>query len=627
MGRISHPRTAEIYPDDAVRENARKGDVIDIENMASLSGLLQERIARSGDLAAYWQFSESENSWQSVSWSEIGRRVTDWRKSISAEQLEPGDRIAIRLSNSVEWVLADQSALAEGMVVVPVYHEDRADNIAYVLEDTSVKLLYLEGYEQWLEMEPDMDRLESLQRVIIISGGPPRLQEYADSRVVDLEQWLETGRALPEPGFPVATGSVDTLATIVYTSGTTGKPKGVMLSHKNLLCNAYAGLQSIAIFPDDRFVSFLPLSHMFERTVGYYLTLMAGAQVFFARSIDTLMDDIQFARPTALVTVPRIFEKSLASIRTRLESSSWIEKHLFHFTVYAGWQKFQFEQGRSKSRISQIAWPLLDRIVAAKIREKFGGRIRLAVCGGARLDPDVSKTFIALGIPVLQGYGLTETSPVLTVNVLSNNRPETIGLPFRSVEIRLAQNGELQVRSPFNMLGYWNNETASREIQDADGWLGTGDIATIDDGGFISITGRIKEIIVLANGEKVPPADMESAIMSDPLFDQVMLVGEGRPYLTAIVVVNPVLWENLRSGQEMAENSSDHNFTEDDRSTILERIRLKLAEFPGYAFVRHVHPDLISWTIGNGLITPTLKLKRAKLLKFYRQEIERMYMD
>ena len=618
-------RLAEIYPEDAIQVHAGDCDVIEFDNIHSIPDLLDQRIARSRDALAYWQYCESEGEWQNYSWGDIGEQVRRWRQAISAERLERGDRIAIRLRNSVEWVVADQAALAEGMVVVPVYSEDRVDNITYILEQTGVKLLFVDHYDQWIELASEREKLQALQRVIVLGEHQDESENNNEPGVVCISQWLGHSEFRSATRNPARGHSNNGLATIVFTSGTTGRPKGVMLSHRNLLANAYAGLQSIAIFPSDRFVSFLPLSHMFERTAGYYLPIMSAAQVYFSRSTDKLMDDIQFAKPTALVTVPLIFEKALGAIHSRMESASWLEKMLFRLAVSAGWHKFQFQQGRAGFRIIQLAYPLLDRMVAEKVRRKFGSELRLAVCGGARLNPEISKTFIGLGVTLLQGYGLTETSPVLTVNVLANNRPETIGLPLRGAELRLGENDELQVRSPFNMLGYWDNEDASREIQDSRGWLHTGDIATIDSDGFVSISGRLKELIVLGNGEKVPPADMEAAIMSDPLFEQVLVLGEGRAFLTAVVVVNRETWQKIPAREGQDQPGPEYRFTRKDMKIVLERIRLTLAGFPGYAFIRYACPVFTPWTVANGLITPTFKLKRSKLLQFYEEDIEQMY--
>jgi len=547
--------------------------------------------------------------------------VDHWRRALSFDGLVQGDRVAIRLSNSREWVLADQASLANGLVVVPVYIDDRPDNIAYILAHTEARVLFLDSLAQWQAMADERELPANLKRVVIVN---PKASagDTADRRVVMLNQWLESaGDPLPEE--PKI--NEDDLATIVYTSGTTGKPKGVMLSHANMCKNAYAGLQSVAVFPDDLFLSFLPLSHMFERTVGYYLTMMAGSTVAFNRSIAELLEDIAYHRPTAMITVPRIFERAHARISGRLEQGPAIKKWLFEQAVCIGWQRFEIKQGRAKWRLSQLFWPVLKVGVANKMAARFGGRLRFVVSGGAPLAPKIAQVFIGLGIDILQGYGLTESGPVLAVNTLENNVPSTVGLPLHGVSLRLGEDDELQVKAPYVMMGYWKNHKATNQTIAPDGWLLTGDMAGFSRTGHISITGRIKEIIVLANGEKVPPADMESAICEDRLFEQAMVMGEGRAYLTALIVLNPENWCRTAKKLQVDMNNPAVLNAEKVRTFVLKRVSERLSGFPGYAFVRDVHITDRLWTADDGALTPTLKVKRAVLRKRFKSEIENMY--
>jgi long-chain acyl-CoA synthetase len=315
-----------------------------------------------------------------------------------------------------------------------------------------------------------------------------------------------------------------------------------MLSHANMLTNAHACLDTFAVSGDDLFLSFLPLSHTFERTLGYYLTVMTGSTVAFARSIQLLSEDLQNIRPTLLISVPRIYERVYGVIRTRLEEGLPLKRKLFYLAVEVGWARFEHQQGRGAWKPSFLLWPLLQKLVAQKVLDKLGGRLRVALSGGAALSPEISRVFVGLGLPIVQGYGLTETSPVITGNHLDNNYPDSVGQPIRDVEVRLGEQNVLLVKGPNVMLGYWNNPDATRATIDADGWLNTGDVAHISGTGHVYITGRIKEIIVMSNGEKIPPNDMELAILHDPLFDQVMIFGEARPYLVALAVLNPEVW-------------------------------------------------------------------------------------
>jgi long-chain acyl-CoA synthetase len=409
----------------------------------------------------------------------------------------------------------------------------------------------------------------------------------------------------------------DDLATIVYTSGTTGRPKGVMLSHRNILFNANAAVQRIAIYREDLFLSFLPLSHMFERTVGYYIPMMCGSTMAFARSVQELAEDLLTIKPTVLVSVPRIYERVYGKITAQLETKSEFARNLFHKAVELGWHRFQHPEN------TYLMWPLMKALVANKIMAKLGGRLRLAVCGGAPLSNEVARTFIGLGLNLIQGYGLTETSPIIGANRPDNNDPASIGEPLEGIEVCIGDNEELLTRSPSNMLGYWNNPKATEAIIDKDGWLHTGDKARIENK-RIYITGRLKEIIVLSNGKKAPPADIEMAVGTDNLIDQIMVIGDNCPFLCALVVLNPDLWPEFASslGIEADETSLQNDTV---MNAIIERINGHMRAFPGYMQIRRVALTLDPWTIENGLITPTMKLKRGEIHHRFQPVIDRLY--
>jgi long-chain acyl-CoA synthetase len=325
-----------------------------------------------------------------------------------------------------------------------------------------------------------------------------------------------------------------------------------------------------------------------------------------------------------MIAVPRIFERVFARIQGQMDKQSALARTLFRLTTEIGWRRFERQQLRASWRPGQLLWPLLDRLVAARVTTKLGGRLRIAVSGGAALPGAVAKTFLGLGVPILQGYGLTETSPVISVNVPEDNVPTSVGVALNGVEVRIGENDELLVKTPGMMLGYWNNHAATAEIIDSDGWLHTGDQARIENG-HIYITGRIKDILVLSNGEKIPPMDMELAICLDPLIDQVLVIGEGRPYLAAILVLNPEQWPQLarRFGldTELDEILKNEKLTAHMVSVVAGRIK----DFPGYARVRRVILTREPWTVDNGLLTPTLKVKRTRVLEKFAGEIEALY--
>ncbi|MEJ2686738.1 MAG: AMP-binding protein, partial [Gammaproteobacteria bacterium] len=471
--------------------------------------------------------------------------------------------------------------------------------------------------EHWRRLQPQQDQLGFLIRILTLT---PLQSPLNDPRVRTVQQWLPdtNGDSVARESAP------DQLATIVYTSGTLGRPKGVMLSHANILWNAYASERAVSVYPQDLFLSFLPLSHTFERTVGYYLPMMAGATVAYNRAVALLAEDLKALAPTVLVSVPRVYERVYNRLHQHLDRASPVARRLFRLTTAVGWRRFQTAQGRASWTPALLAWPALRRLVAVRILNRLGGRLRVAVCGGAPLPPPVGRLFISLGLPLLQGYGLTESSPVITANRMADNEPSSVGRPLADVQTGIGADDELLVKSPGVMLGYWNDPGATAAAIDAGGWLHTGDKARMEDG-RVYITGRIKDIIVLANGEKVAPADMEMAIGMDPLIEQIMIIGEAKPFLGALVVLNPDQWPDLARSLDLDPDDPGALSSGTLHRVVLARIAQRLRPFPGYAQIRRVACFLEPWTIDEGLMTPTLKLRRAQVVQAHRDIVDWLY--
>jgi len=608
-------RTAKIYPTDSLLTDVTL-DVINSAEAQTLDELFRERVRRSANQVAYSQFDVAQQKWLTLNWAEVAQEVERWQVAFRQQGLNKGDRVAIRHRNSIEWVVFDQAALRLGLVVVPLYTADRPDNAAFVVADSGAKLVFCSNIDDWLALAASDEDDSNVDTVLVLESVSEQ-QASTDKRLIEVGQWL------PEDGQHLERGlaEADDLASIVYTSGTTGRPKGVMLSHKNMLSNVYAGIRSVSIRPADHLLSFLPLSHTLERTVGYYGTMMCGARTTFNRSIDELLADMVLVKPTMLISVPRIFERAYNGIHAKLADANPLKQALFKLTLETGWTKFEYQQGLRSWHPCLLLAGLLDKIVAKPIRAIFGGNLESAIVGGAPLSCEVAKTFIGLGIPLLQGYGLTESSPVISCNTITQNRPDSIGLPLRGVEVKLMDNDELWAKGDNIMQGYWGRpEDTDKTMHD--GWLKTGDRASIDEQGFIRIIGRIKDILVLANGEKVPPPDIEAAILGDSTFEQALVVGEGKPYLSAIVVLSKMQWQKL---------CDDHGWSEDALNSdevhlkVIERIAARMTRFPGYARIRRVHLSLDEWTVESGLVTPTLKMKRPQLVDHFTKEIDDLY--
>lgn len=593
------------YDDSKVPEH-----MVGIREAQTLDGLFRARVKRTPEAEAYRFYSKHTERWQAMNWHEVSAQVARWQSALLAQDLQLGDRVAVMMENCVYWPILDQAVLGLGLVLVPLYANDRPDNLAYVLTNSDTKFLLIMEQEQADQLERVADELSAISIKSVMRVKTSRLE------IECIDDWL------PSKGqYKIGVHTPESLASIVYTSGTTGPPKGVMLSHKNMLWNAWSGLHSMMVYPEDQHLSFLPLSHALERTVGYYLMMMAGAKVAYNRSIPDLAADLQIIQPTVLVAVPRIFERVHGKIMAKLEDESPIKQFLFHQAVAIGWRRFEIKQGRANWQLSQIFWPVLDTLVGAKIRSRLGGRLRIGIVGGAPLSETIGEVFLALGVPLLQGYGLTETSPILSVNTHARNNPATVGSLLRDVEVKNdPDSGELIVHSPGVMQAYWKNQQATDEDIDAEGWLRTGDIASMQDG-YLKITGRVKDILVLANGEKIPPSDIEAAIALDPLIEQVMVIGEGRPFLSALLVLDKE--EKGKRLEHIKHRGSDLNTLLKEDMQV--RISRSLREFPGYARIYQFAIVDEAWTVENGLITPTLKVKRARVLERYAETVDALY--
>lgn len=599
--------------------NRPAGDIISTATAGTLYGLFRERVRRSPAAEAYRYYDPGKQAWRSNTWSEMSAQVARWQATLAAEPLSPGDRVAIMLHNCREWVLFDQAAFGLGLVVVPIFYDDRGENAAYILQDAGARLLLIGGLHQWSKLAGVSDQLGQVERIISLSD----LHGYTSDRRLRLARdWLPV--STPEC---VTAEDLDpeALATIVYTSGTTGPPKGVMLSHRNILTNAENSLRTTRLNADyDLFLSFLPLSHAFERTVGYYIPMMTGCPVAYARSIPQLAEDIRTLRPTVLISVPRVFERIYLRIQDQLAARP-LARGLFKIAVAVGWRRFLYQQRRRRRGSELLLYPVMHWLVGRKVLQLLGGRLRLVITGSAAIPHQVAETFIGLGLTLLQGYGLTEYSPVVSVNRIERNDPASVGPTILHTEVAIGDQDELLVRGPSVMLGYWNQPAATAEKIDREGWLHTGDKARIRNG-FIYIIGRIKAIIVLANGEKISPEDMEATIAMDPVFEQVLVLGEHRPYLSALVVLNNERWQQVFLKNEY--NAGDNVFDPhdpDNQQLLLDRIDNALKGFPGYACIRRVAVCDERWTIENGLMTPHGKPKRQSILDHYRDQISDLY--
>lgn len=606
--------------------DAAKARRSELDLVRVLPELLTHHMEKRPDLPLFTFWLPTEKTWKTINVKETVEQITRWRHALVKEGLTKGDRCAMLLPNGINAILFDQSVLANALVPVPLHAVDTAGSSSYIINDSGAKLLVTGRLNRWEAIRDTEDH--PALKTVVITGEPVQEHQDGDVRVVGLDQWLTEGNGTELPAGP----EPQDLAALVYTSGTTGKPKGVMLTHRAILANVTGVLQNICPEPEDVWLSFLPLSHTFERTTTYYTAMGFGNRVAFNRNIGLLADDLKVIRPTILMSVPRIYEKVYDKIQDALVKKPAYVQKLFHTAVDVGYRRFCREnglpvQGGFLSLFDPLIAGFLDKKVGAGIRGIFGGRPRIFISGGAAFNPEVSRTFLGLGINILQGYGMTETAPIMSVNKVGDNHPQTVGPALVNIEVRVGENDELQMRGPSLMNGYWNRPADTKAVFTEDGWLRTGDQADIFSDGHIRIKGRIKEIIVTSTGEKVPPADLEQALESDHLVSQAMVVGENRPYIAALVVLNAQEWQKLATELKLDADDPLSLETRAARQAVLRRVKAAAAGFPNYAVPRQVRLFLEPWSIENGLMTPTLKLKRGPMRIRFADAIESLYAE
>ena len=546
--------------------------------------------------------------WQWLSRGEVRQRVLRVARWLHSVGIRHGDRVGLLGHNSPQWCIADFAILHIGAVTVPAYFTDPPEAVRYVFEDAGCKLLLVEPGEQQAKL--DASRVP----VFALRGGQGiTLQGVSEDALFDIPC------DLPAVGR-------DDLATLIYTSGTTDRPKGVMLTHGNILADVAASLGVIPVSESDTFLSFLPVSHALERTVGHFLPVACGARIAYAEDVSTLLRDIPEVQPTVMISVPRLYEKIYAGVRDRLVHAPIIKRKLFARAQALGLRRFGLlQQGRDLHGLDALLFKILDHLVHAGLRRKLGGRLRLFISGGAALHPDIARFLLAAGLPVCPGYGLTETSPVLTVNPEGRIKPETVGPALPGVELRQAADGELLARGKMVMQGYWHMPDDTAEVLDADGWLHTGDIVEMDDEGYVRIVDRKKELLVLSNGEQVAPARVEKRLVIDPAIQQAMVIGDERAYLTALVVPDEAGIARYWHMEHGCGLPADWRHAKQVHDWLLARMHAACHELPKFSQVHSFVFVDEEWTQASGMLTPTLKFKRRNIMQRHQADIDAMY--
>jgi long-chain acyl-CoA synthetase len=562
-----------------------------------------------------------DGSWRSITYREVEQRVARVAALLELWRLQPGDRVAILSENRPEWAVIDYATLALGAVVVPIYPTLPADQVAVILKDSGARVIFVSNAAQAEKVAAIRDKLPQLERVI--SFDPPESSGETNvlAPLANPEPDLAWLRELRRRALAV---TPDTLATIIYTSGTTGVPKGAMLTHLNIAATIAATLQHRALptEPGEVALSFLPLSHIFERACDYYLW-DSGVVIAYAESIQAVPANLLEISPHVMVSVPRLFDK----VYSKVMGTPGLKGRLLRWAGRVGAAVMDTRaEGRQPSPWLLLQFRLADLLVFKKIRHLMGGRLRTMISGGAPLSATVGKFFHAAGLPIYEGYGLTETSPVLSANRAGQFRLGSVGVPYPGVELRIAENGEILAKGPNVMKGYWNNREATNQAIDAEGWFHTGDVGEFAPDGFLRITDRIKDLIVTAGGKKVAPQPIEGLTTLSPYIAHAIMVGDQRPFITMLVIPD---FERLTTW------ASEHGIAMTDRGDLcrqpsvvelLEQESLgrlqDLAQFERPKRIAVVAEEL---TVDSGLLTPTLKVKRRVVENRFRGIIEALY--
>ncbi|HVS01666.1 MAG TPA: long-chain fatty acid--CoA ligase [Thermoanaerobaculia bacterium] len=567
-----------------------------------------------------------EGRYRPISSRELTAQVRQLTAALGGLGVARGERVALMADNGPHWPAVDFATLCLGAVLVPVYPTLLPEDAAYIVRDSGAKVLFVQGRERFAGLHALLREMPSVTTVALIEAGAT-----PDEGFTTLEALAEQGRGAPaaEPAAferGVRAIAPEDLATFIYTSGTTGKPKGVMLSHRNITSNVLDALQVMDILPSWTALSFLPLSHSFERTVDYIL-FYRGVTVAYAESIQAVARNIAEVGPHFFVAVPRVYEKVLSRVWEQATHGGGLRSRLFEWSVGVGREALRWRlREESPPGMLGVRLAIADRLVFSKLRARLGGRLEFAMSGGAPLGREVAEFFWSAGIRIFEGYGLTETSPVLTVNGPGRVRLGTVGRAIPEVELRIARDGEILARGPNVMQGYFGDPAATAEAIDAEGWFHTGDIGNLDADGFLTITDRKKELIVNAYGKNVAPAPIENELKASRFIAQAVVLGDKRKFLTALIVPD---FETLRSwadseglGDASEEELAAHPRVRELLAIEIESVNLHLARFERIQAWEVLSREL---TLEAGELTPTQKVKRRVILDHYGEIIDRMY--
>ena len=581
--------------------------------------------------------SKVGGAYQPISHRELQEKVEHLALALNARGLRKGDRVGILCENRPAWAILDFACAVLGLVSVPIYHTLTAEQTSFILQHSGSRWILTSSGAQFAKIRSAAGRLPELEAVVVLDGLPT---DPGGLHCLPWNDLMAEGAALAADRGQVRTWAAervpDDLLTLIYTSGTTGDPKGAMLTQGNLASNIVAVVEVaiVALRPErgDRCLSVLPLSHIFERTAGHYTMYHLGIAIYYAESLISLPQNLLEVQPAVLLAVPRIFEKIYAKVRDALTSGGLAKRMIFSWARSTCHRVVRYLYlDKQPGGLTNLAWRVADRILLSKVRAKTGGRLRFCVTGGAGINPTIMEFFWAMGVPIYEGYGLTETSPILTLNKHGKVRPGYVGHPILKTWdgrpfLKLAEDGEILCQGPNVMRGYWKNEAATREVFDAEGYFCTGDVGEVDPQGRVKITDRKKEIIVTNGGKNVAPQPIENALREDPYIEQAIVVGDHRNHLAALIVPHfPALRDWCQRKQLPFASDAEMLAHPKVVAKLMTRVNHTNAHLSAYERIRKIALLEKELTAESGLLTPSLKLKRRIVNEAFKDVIEGLY--
>ena len=574
-------------------------------------------------MEAPFLWAKRDGAYRPWTWQRVAAEARTLARALSARGVGSGDRVLLLAENRPEWAIADLAIMAAGGVTVPAYTTNTAETHAYLLSHSAAAAAVVSNDRLARSLLPALASAPALK--LMVAMEPLREAAQLTVPVLSWAEALALGEQAAAQGDPVAALAPDDLACFIYTSGTGGNPKGVMLTHGNIISNvagAQAVLQTLGLGDDEVFLSFLPLSHAYEHTGGQFLPMVVGAQIYYADGLEALASNFLEVRPTVVACVPRLYEVMRQRILRTTARQQGLKAKLFARALELGSKAY--ERPEAMSMAERVFNRLLDKLVRDVVRARFGGRIKALISGGAPLTYDVGLFFTALGVPLYQGYGLTECSPVISVNSPGQVKLHTVGRPIPTMEVRIAEDGEILARGPSVMRGYWRDETSTRQVL-RDGWLHTGDVGVIDPDGFLQITDRKKDIIVNSGGDNVAPQRVEGVITLQPEIAQAIVYGDGRPHLVALVVPDSEFAKTFAKQHKLKPDLGELAQHKDFERVIGEAVARANEHLSVIERVRHFRLMPEPFTIEKGTMTPTLKLRRQMIYQVHKDLFESMY--